>query len=155
MRRGALALFALALALFGLAAGRDAFDAWVEATVLPPLVAAQSPEVLDREGRLLRAYTVADGRWRMGVSPDAVDPGYLAMLVRYEDKRFWEHGGVDLRAMGRAAWQAARSGGVVSGGSTLTMQVARVLEDSGTGRWAGKLRQVRVMLLQSASGVHA
>ncbi|EYD75280.1 Multimodular transpeptidase-transglycosylase [Rubellimicrobium mesophilum DSM 19309] len=146
MRRGALALFALALALFGLAAGRDAFDAWVDATVLPPLVAAQSPEVLDRDGRLLRAYTVADGRWRMGVSLDAIDPGYVDMLVRYEDKRFWQHDGVDWRAMGRAAVQAVRSGGVVSGGSTLTMQVARVLEDSGTGRWAGKLRQIRVAL---------
>jgi penicillin-binding protein 1C len=145
-RRGARWLFLLVL-LLGLGAwGRDRLDAWVDATVLPPLVAAQSQEVVDREGRLLRAYTVADGRWRMGVSLDAVDPGYLAMLVRYEDKRFWEHGGVDLLAMLRAGAQAARSGGVVSGGSTLTMQVARLLEESGTGSWAGKIRQVRVAL---------
>lgn len=139
-------LLALVVLLWGAALARDAFDAWIDATVLPPLVAAQSQEVTDREGRLLRAYTIADGRWRMGVSLDAVDPLYLAMLIRYEDNRFRAHGGVDARAMARAAWQAAASGGLVSGGSTLTMQVARLLEDSGTGRLAGKLRQVRVAL---------
>lgn len=143
---GAGWLLALALLLGLLAWGRDAFDAWVDATVLPPLATAQSPEVVDRGGRLLRAYTVADGRWRMGVSLDAVDPAYLAMLVRFEDHRFWEHGGVDGWAVLRAGAQALRSGKVVSGGSTLTMQVARLLEDSGTGAWAGKLRQARVAL---------
>ena len=62
-RTGAGWLVALVL-LLGLAGGgRDALDDWVDATVLPPLVAAQSAEVVDREGRLLRAYTVADGRW--------------------------------------------------------------------------------------------
>ncbi|WP_210528242.1 penicillin-binding protein 1C [Rubellimicrobium arenae] len=144
--RVARALLALTLALWAVAAGRDALDAWVDATVLPPLVAAQSPEVVDRNGRLLRAYTVADGRWRMGVSIDAVDRRYLDMLVRYEDRRFWNHHGVDGWAFLRAAGQAVVSGGVVSGGSTLTMQVARLLEESGTGRWMGKIRQIRVAL---------
>lgn len=139
-------LFLLVVLLWSAAALRDRFDDWIDATVLPPLVAAQSPEVLDREGRLLRAYTVADGRWRMGVSLDAVDPLYLAMLVRYEDGRFREHSGVDLLSMGRAVAQAVVNGGAVSGGSTLTMQVARLLEEGTTGRWAGKLRQVRVAL---------
>ncbi len=146
MRRAARALVALVLVLSGLAAGRDAFDAWIDATVLPPLTAAVSQAVVDREGRLLRAWTVADGRWRMGAGIEAVDPGYLAMLVAYEDRRFREHGGVDGRAMARALWEALREGGVVSGGSTLTMQVARLLEDGGTGRMAGKLRQIRVAL---------
>jgi penicillin-binding protein 1C len=68
------------------------------------------------------------------------------MLLRYEDKRFYSHKGVDPRAMLRAAGQAVWNGGVVSGGSTLTMQVARLLEDGPTGRWAGKLRQVRLAL---------
>ena len=145
-RRGARLLLTLALLLWGLALGRDSVDAWIDATVLPPLTAALSQEVVDREGRLLRAYTIADGRWRMGAAIEDVDPGYVAMLVRYEDQRFWEHGGVDGRSMARAVVQALRSGGVVSGGSTLTMQVARLLEDSGTGRWSGKLRQIRVAL---------
>ncbi len=139
-------LFALALTLWVGAAGRDAFDGWIDATVLPPLVTEQSVEVLDRNGDLLRAYTVADGRWRMAVGLDAVDPGYVDMLIRYEDKRFRDHAGVDLIAMTRAFAQAVRNGGVVSGGSTLTMQVARLLEDSGTGAWGGKIRQIRVAL---------
>jgi penicillin-binding protein 1C len=145
-RRGSKGLLALALTLWMAALGRDGFDAWVDATVLPPLVVETGVEVLDRHGTLLRAYTVADGRWRLGVSLDAVDPAYLAMLIRYEDKRFYEHHGVDARALLRGVVQAARSGHVVSGGSTLTMQVARLLEDSGTGSWAGKLRQIRVAL---------
>ncbi len=144
MRR--LAPFLLAFALWAGALARDMADAWIDATVLPPLVAATSPEVLDREGRLLRAYTVADGRWRLAVAPEAVDPLYLQMLVAYEDRRFRDHAGVDARAMLRAVAQAARNGRVVSGGSTLTMQIARLLEDGGTGQVAGKLRQMRVAL---------
>ncbi|MGQ0567146.1 MAG: penicillin-binding protein 1C [Gemmobacter sp.] len=125
---------------------RDAGEAWIEATVLPPLDIETSVEVTARDGRLLRAYTVADGRWRMAVELADVDPDYVAMLVAYEDKRFWTHPGVDGLAASRAAVQAALSGRVVSGGSTLTMQVARLLEDSGTGRVTGKLRQMRVAL---------
>ena len=74
-----------------------------------------------------------------------------AMLVRYEDKRFWQHAGVDPLALLRAAGQALLNGRAVSGGSTLTMQVARLLEDGSTGRWAGKLRQIRVQLDQIAA----
>lgn len=134
----------LAAALLAAALARDKIDIWVAATDLPPLVIETSVEVLDRDGTLLRAFTVADGRWRL--EPGPVDADYLAMLVAYEDKRFWRHGGVDLVAMARAGLQAAWNGRVVSGGSTLTMQVARLLEDSGTGRWQGKLRQIRLAL---------
>ena len=141
-----LALFALAFALWAGALARDAGDAWIDATVLPPLGVDTSVEVSARDGRLLRAYTVADGRWRMAVEPGDVDPDFIAMLVAYEDKRFWTHPGIDLWSLARAGVQAARTGRVVSGGSTLTMQVARLLEDSGTGRVSGKLRQIRVAL---------
>ena len=139
-------LFALAFALWAGAAARDAADRWVDATVLPPLVAETGAEVLARDGRLLRAYTVDDGRWRLAVGLDAVDPDYIAMLIRYEDKRFADHAGVDPVALLRGAGQALRRGRVVSGGSTLTMQVARLLEDGPTGTWSGKLRQIRVAL---------
>ncbi len=144
MRRAARLLFALALALWAGALGRDRFDAWVDATILPSLALDTSAEVVDRDGRLLRAYQVSGGRWRMPVALADVDPTYLALLIAFEDKRFYDHGGVDLLAMARAFGQAALAGRVVSGGSTLTMQVARLLEDSGTGRLAGKLRQMRV-----------
>ncbi|MBN2905336.1 MAG: penicillin-binding protein 1C [Rhodobacteraceae bacterium] len=136
----------LAAVLFVAAAARDGADCWIAATDLPPLMAETSVEVLDRDGALLRAYTVADGRWRLATSPDAVDPAYLAMLIAYEDRRFYRHVGIDALALLRAGGQALRHGHVVAGGSTLSMQVARLLEESGTGRWAGKLRQMRVAL---------
>jgi len=139
-------LFALVACLWLAALARDAGDRWVAATVLPPLVPDSSVEVLDRTGVLLRAFQVEDGRWRLAVDQGSVDPAYLAMLVAYEDRRFYAHPGVDLRALLRASVQAAWNGRVVSGGSTLTMQVARLLEDSGTGQVSGKLRQMRVAL---------
>jgi penicillin-binding protein 1C len=137
---------ALALTLWLAAFGRDRFDAWIDATILPPLAVEMSVEVLDRDGDLLRAYTVADGRWRLALPPDNVDPTYLKMLLAYEDKRFYQHVGVDLRSMTRAVLQAVKNGRIVSGGSTLTMQVARLLEDGTTGQVGGKLRQMRVAL---------
>ncbi|EPX83029.1 Multimodular transpeptidase-transglycosylase [Salipiger mucosus DSM 16094] len=139
-------LLALVLVLWTLALGRDAADRWIDATELPLLVQATSPEVRDRNGELLRAYTVEDGRWRMAVTAEAVDPRFTAMLIAYEDKRFARHAGVDAWAALRAAAQGLRHGRIVSGASTLTMQVARLLEEGATGTWRGKLRQVRLAL---------
>ena len=121
-------------------------ERWVSLTELPRLEVETSVEVLARNGVLLRAYTVADGRWRLGLDPARVDPTYLAMLIAYEDQRFYAHRGVDPLAVLRAVAQAARHGRAVSGGSTLTMQVARLIEEGPTGTWAGKLRQLRVAL---------
>lgn len=144
MRRRSI--FALVVMLWSGAVFRDAFDDWVDATVLPNLLSDVSVEVRDRDGALLRAYTVEDGLWRLGASTDAVDPLFISVLVAFEDRRFWQHSGVDLRAVARAAWQAAWQGRVVSGGSTITMQVARLIENSGTGAWQGKWRQLRLAL---------
>lgn len=143
--RGGL-IFALAAGLFLAATARDFGDAWVGATDLPELTLQTSVEVADRNGALLRVYTVADGRWRLGVALSDVDPAYIAALLAYEDKRFYSHSGVDARAVLRAAVQALRNGHIVSGGSTLTMQVARLLEEGSTGQIGGKLRQMRVAL---------
>lgn len=122
------------------------FGRWVAVTELPPLAPETSVEVLAKDGRLLRAYTVANGRWRLAAATDEVDPTYLRMLLAYEDRRFFRHHGVDLRALARALYQNVAGGRRVSGGSTLTMQVARLLEDGTTGSWSGKLRQLRVAL---------
>lgn len=112
---------------------------------LPPLdlsrAADRSTVVLDREGRLLRPFLTTDGRWKLPVTQDDVDPRYLAMLKAYEDKRFDSHRGVDPLGMLRAAGQMLLSGHVVSGGSTLTMQVARLLEPQDDRTLAAKLRQ--------------
>ncbi|MBE1285157.1 MAG: penicillin-binding protein 1C [Rhodobacteraceae bacterium] len=134
----------MVVALFAAALGAGLFDAWVKRTDLPVTVTDSSVEIRDRDGQLLRAYPVADGIMRLAVTPDQVDPLYLSMLFRYEDKRFHRHSGVDPVALIRATVQSLRTGEVVSGGSTLSMQVARLLEDGTTGRWAGKLRQMRV-----------
>ncbi|QFS84628.1 Penicillin-binding protein 1F [Roseivivax sp. THAF40] len=140
------ALLVLALALWSLAFAHDRAEDWIAATTLPPLIPEVGVEIRDRDDRLLRAFTMGDGRWRLATSLDAVDPDFIAMLIAYEDRRFHQHRGVDPLALLRAAGQAMRHGGIVSGGSTLTMQVSRLLEDSGTGAWRGKLRQMRVAL---------
>ncbi len=146
MKRPDRLFAALAICLLLLAFSRDVLDNWIDATELPQLISETSVEVRDRNGEMLRVYTVADGRWRLAVHPDQLDHTYLDMLIAYEDRRFYQHPGIDARAMLRAVAQAIWHGQVVSGGSTLTMQVARLLEESGTGKWRGKLRQMRVAL---------
>ncbi|MDX1803248.1 MAG: penicillin-binding protein 1C, partial [Alcanivorax sp.] len=82
--------------------------------------------VLDRQGRLLSARIAADQQWRfapLGQLPDK----YRQALLAFEDRRFYWHPGVDPLAIARAAWSNLRAGRVVSGGSTITMQLARLL----------------------------
>lgn len=87
-----------------------------------------STEILDDQDQPLRLYLSADGYLRLPVRPDQVDPNYIRMLIAYEDKRFYQHYGVDPLALIRAAGQAISNGRIVSGASTLTMQVAKLLE---------------------------
>jgi penicillin-binding protein 1C len=101
-----------------------------------------STAVVDREGRLLRPYATPEGRWRLPEQVDGVDPRYLALLIAYEDKRFRSHAGIDPAALLRAAGQMLASGHIVSGGSTLTMQVARLLEPRSERSLVAKLRQI-------------
>lgn len=117
---------------------------WVQMLGPAPLGAnvEYSKEVLDRDGRLLRAYSTKDGRWRLPAEVEDVDPRFLKLLLAYEDKRFYHHMGVDPAAMARAAFQFIRHGQIVSGGSTLTMQVARLLEPRMHRSLYAKLRQM-------------
>ncbi|MGZ5939221.1 MAG: transglycosylase domain-containing protein, partial [Rhizomicrobium sp.] len=101
-----------------------------------------SPEVVDHNGVLLRAFLTKDGYWRMKTSVRDVSPRYLAMLKTYEDKRFDAHWGVDPIAVLRAGLQFISVGHIVSGGSTLTMQVARILEPPRSRGIATKLFQM-------------
>ncbi len=99
--------------------------------------------VVDNAGALLRPFTADGGRWRLPVSIPDVDPRFLDMLVAYEDKTFRAHHGIEWSSMARAALQFAGAGGqIVSGGSTLTMQVARLVQSEGTRSPWGKLRQM-------------
>jgi penicillin-binding protein 1C len=103
---------------------------------------AFSTLVLDRDGRLLRPYTTPEGRWRLPATPGNVDPRFIELLLAYEDKRFRSHHGVDPLALGRAAAQLVTHGRIVSGASTITMQVARLLEPRAERSFAAKLRQM-------------
>jgi penicillin-binding protein 1C len=122
-----------------------AFAAWVIS--LPPLPLKQAEHastiVIDRNGRLLRAYAMADGRWRLPVDAKKdVDPSYVNLLLAYEDRRFHAHGGVDPLALARAAFQLLSRGHIVSGGSTITMQLARLMEPRQQRSLYAKLRQI-------------
>jgi penicillin-binding protein 1C len=121
------------------------FAAWVVSLGPLPLAQAQqvSTSVVDRNAKLLRAYAMADGRWRLPVDArTGVDPGYLKLLLAYEDRRFRSHAGVDPLALGRAALQLLTRGHIVSGGSTITMQLARLMEPRRERSVYAKLRQM-------------
>jgi penicillin-binding protein 1C len=121
--RRASAFLLAAAALAGVAA--IALD-----RIFPPDLtryATRSFELRDAGGRTLHVALAADGRWRLPAWPEDVDPRYLSLLLAREDRRFWRHPGVDPIALGRAIRQLVASRHVVSGGSTVTMQVARLL----------------------------
>ena len=113
-----------ATALFaGLVAAADALAP-------PPLHRAEdvSALALDRNGQWLHAFATDEGRWRFQADLDAIDPVFVERLIAIEDKRFYAHWGVDPLAVMRAGASAVRSGEIVSGASTITMQTARLLE---------------------------
>ena len=97
--------------------------------------------VLAEDGTPLWRFADRDGVWRYPVSPAEVSPFYLQALLTYEDRWFYRHPGVNPLALGRAAWQNLRGGRVLSGGSTLSMQVARLL-DPHARSYPGKLKQL-------------
>ncbi|WP_316811867.1 penicillin-binding protein 1C [Pedobacter heparinus] len=76
-------------------------------------------------GELLSASIAKDGQWRFPVA-DTIPEKFAQCIVAFEDKRFYQHPGVDILAMGRAMRQNFKARSVVSGGSTLSMQVIRL-----------------------------
>src|SRR3982074_3157499 len=99
--RRVLAVAALAATI--LATGALALD-----RLFPPDLSryhARSSETVDANGRLLRAFTTADGKWRLKTTVDDVDPVYLALLKAYEDRRFDDHWGIDPLAAAPAPGQ--------------------------------------------------
>lgn len=122
MRRWLIRAGVFALLLAGGAAVLD--------RVFPPNLArlASGVEVLDRDGRTLSVLPATGGTWRLRTGVADVPPHLVELLVAAEDRRFRWHPGVDPIALARAAVQWMRARRVVSGGSTLTMQAARLLE---------------------------
>lgn len=97
--------------------------------------------VVSEDGTPLWRFADAEGIWRYPVTIEEVSPRYLEALIQYEDRWFWKHPGVNPFSVARAAWQDLRAGRVISGGSTLTMQVARLL-DPHSRTFGGKIRQL-------------
>ncbi|MEJ3662444.1 peptidoglycan glycosyltransferase PbpC [Pseudomonas fragi] len=101
----------------------------------------QARVVLAEDGTPLWRFADTNGVWRYPVQVSEVSPLYLDALLTYEDRWFFQHPGVNPLALGRAAWQNLSGGRVLSGGSTLSMQVARLL-DPHERTLPGKLRQL-------------
>ena len=106
--------------------------------------------VLARDGTPLRAFPGSDHVWRHPVSLNEVSPLYVDALITYEDKSFRWHPGVNPFALVRAGSQWLRNGHIVSGGSTITMQVARIV-DPRSRTIGGKL--IRSRERSSSSGI--
>ena len=145
-RLGLVLLFFVLVA--GLAAG--ALYAWLLAD-LPPVTAAAlrttrpTTQILDRNGKLLYEVLDPEAGKQIDLSLARIPAACVQATVATEDSRFFAHFGVDPLAIGRAVWQNFTSGGVVSGGSTLTQQLARTLllpaEERFTQSYARKLRE--------------
>ena len=117
----------------------------------PPLEkgAARSVMVTDRRGKPLRAFPTAEGGWRFQARLDEIDPVFIDALLQVEDKRFYSHMGVDWIAMVRAATSFAMAGRVVSGGSTITMQTARLLEPRPRNVGSKLIEMLRAMQIEA------
>lgn len=120
------------------------FTAWIATPLDPALLRPakeQSLVMTDRHGVTLRSTRAGDGGLSAWVPLEQIDPQLITAFVALEDHRFFEHHGVDLRAVGRATWDNVRRGHTVSGASTLTMQLARLVAPSGRDL-IGKVHQV-------------
>jgi penicillin-binding protein 1C len=102
----------------------------IRATPLPDLSRTDqfSQIVVASSGELLWTFLTPDGKWRLKTQPREIDERYSRLLLAYEDRRFHQHPGVDIFALFRACFQAVASRRSVSGASTITMQVVRMLE---------------------------
>jgi penicillin-binding protein 1C len=145
-RRLALAAALLLVAALGLVAADRAFP--------PDLsrLAAVSPELRDREGRLLAVTPAPGGVWRLATGVADVPPLFVELLLAREDRRFHAHPGVDPLALARASAQAVMHGRIVSGSSTITMQVARLLEPKPRTLGAKVTEMARALQLEAHFG---
>ena len=130
----------------GVACGLGLVAAALAAVLAWPMPVARylaieaSPEILYRAGQPLYAFMNGREQWCFRRELTEVSPWLLKATVAAEDQRFWNHHGVDLAAVARAVAQNLRGGGVVSGASTLSMQVVK-LAGQASNTWPGKARQ--------------
>ncbi len=123
----------------------------LDAIFPPPAIGKSSLSrvLLADDGTVLRVATTGDGKIRFATDVTDVDPRFVRLLVAYEDRRFYSHAGVDPLALARALWQWGSTGRIVSGASTLTMQVARLLEPRPRTVWAKSIEMLRALQLEA------
>ncbi|MFL5236924.1 MAG: penicillin-binding protein 1C [Rhizomicrobium sp.] len=103
----------------------------------PPSIA-----VYDDHGQLLRLVLASDDRYRLWVPLDQMSPQLVQAALLHEDRWFWWHPGFSPYALARGAWSTYARRGNRQGGSTITMQLARLLWPLNTRTPVGKLKQV-------------
>ena len=102
---------------------------WAWLAPLPERLQLEDSTVVEyRDGEAAHVFLSPDDKWRIDTQLEEVDPDYVEALVALEDERFWYHPGVDPLAVLRAAVSNLRHGRVVSGASTISMQLVRILE---------------------------
>jgi penicillin-binding protein 1C len=153
MRRKTKAALALtASALLGIAAVLTGFRYWPRAPIATQI--PTSSAVFDRNGELLRLTLARDQQYRLWTPLDAVSAEFIEALLLHEDQHFYAHPGVNPAALVRAAW-AKVSGGARQGGSTLSMQLARLFYQLDTRSIPGKLKQIfRALQLELSYSKH-
>ncbi|MEG8118279.1 transglycosylase domain-containing protein, partial [Xanthomonas hortorum] len=129
---------------------------WAGATpggLAPPLPPRRSrgstTQVVASGGTIMRAAADRNGVWRYPATPQSVSPLYLQALLNYEDRWFWRHPGVNPWGLLRAGGQWIGQGRIVSGGSTLTMQVARILDPHTRTPWGKAKQLLRALQLEA------
>ena len=137
VRTAVLVVCAVLLALWMLCLPRDLFKGTPYSSV-----------VLSSDGTLLGARVASDGQWRFPPC-DSVPERYASALIEFEDRRFRFHPGVDPLALGRAVRQNLSSGRVVSGGSTITMQVIRMSRGRDRTLWQKAVEAVLATRLEA------
>ena len=115
-------------AIFFLLATAIVFIGTLFVPLASPLIdATYSTTLLDENGKLLGAQIAKDEQWRFR-SNNTLNPKYVKAVINFEDKRFFSHNGVDVQALLRAVYIDVKYRRFVSGGSTITMQLARIAE---------------------------
>ncbi|MCL1822343.1 MAG: transglycosylase domain-containing protein, partial [Prolixibacteraceae bacterium] len=115
---------------------------WVYFMIPRPLFAPVYSTLLEsNDGRLMGARIASDGQWRFP-EPDSIPVKFQTCLINFEDRHFHHHHGVNPASIARAFYQNVKKGRVVSGGSTITMQLARLARPSEKRNIANKLMEM-------------
>lgn len=117
---------------------------------LPPVlfVSPTSYVVEASNGELLSAAIARDGQWRFP-APETVPDKFIKCILTFEDKRFYQHPGIDIIALSRAMRQNFRAGSIVSGGSTLTMQTIRLSRKKSRTLWQKLVEMILAVRLEA------